>query len=360
MGLLYGRAGRLPAKNGGFRPGQDNVCHEVLRPVSAKALSDMCNCQDAPGSPPLNVPSRDVLCAPKTYHVCRFDKQRQMELDEGDISVQMQSELESICGHCGLDMDGDMDGDGAFDDWTAFAGGSHHACTPQICEAELGCTAYSYECPAREEEFRARLQSSAEEDSGLSAADMIASNMSRFEMHILLLEEGESECAYDTQGRLTSLNISAIGVENKVDALVDAGVLRVATAADQTDMADRADRLLRPSRSGTHLNLNLSLTTTAGCETSTRKDCDMAAMEMNDCNLVVQRNVDVRERMQQECLAIIGGAQILGALILVCTCLHFARVFFTHHLQGKLTTDPVVGGAAHSSLQLQQVSSARP
>ena len=86
----------------------------------------------------------------------------------------------------------------------------------------------------------------------------------------------------------------------------------------------------------------------------------MAVMEMNDCNLVVQRNVDVRERMQQECLAIIGGAQILGALILMVTCLHFARVFFTHYLQGKLTTDPVVGGAAHSSLQLQQVSSARP
>ena len=80
----------------------DQVCDEAMQPRSARMVADVCNC-DA-----VEVTAKGVLCEPKTYHVCRFDRATHMQMvanarartgrTGGRLTPEMEKAKEETCG----------------------------------------------------------------------------------------------------------------------------------------------------------------------------------------------------------------------------------------------------------------------
>jgi hypothetical protein len=54
MGLLYGRAGRLTAENGGFRPGQMKTLHGAITNTASPTLRLSADVRWQPGADPVD------------------------------------------------------------------------------------------------------------------------------------------------------------------------------------------------------------------------------------------------------------------------------------------------------------------
>lgn len=200
----------------------DVTCGILRTEGEEKIIVEACRCMKE-GELESSAGNLDDFCKPKSYHVCEsplVDEIRSYELDSGTLSAEVVSQIHS-CRWCGLNLDGDVDGDNVVD---------HAPCTPEDCLSK-NCRYETKTCPSREEDFEDEMNEYVEAERALREG--VDADLATF-VFLQGPAQGIDECRYDDDGRLTSLNFTARfdRPDAQVDHYIDTGVLRLTHETD--------------------------------------------------------------------------------------------------------------------------------
>jgi hypothetical protein len=286
----------------------DRACGAIRREGTMQQVAELCRCVKETEGQAVERELRSAerflpvdSCKPKNYHVCEsplVDMYPTVTvLTSSGLTNTEQSEIWSRindCRWCGLNLDGDEDGDGVID---------NTPCTPDECKS-LNCRYETKTCPPRRENF--------EDD--MAIVSPVPPNF----------QSGQEidECHYDDEGRLTSLNMTA-PIEHPdtlVDHYLDTGVLRLTHGTDSgLDYVLERGGLVFANISGINVGLNSSATT-------------------GNCSMGVQRTRREAEMLVHECWVIITTGNVMLALLTATISYHYSRVFYSVHLSDCATS----------------------
>ena len=309
------------------------ACGVIKQQGSQQLAVAGCRCMKEQGV------ARDVdldWCKPKDYHICEsplVDTLPSLDVDSLSEDAR-RAILQQIntCRWCGLDLDGDLDGDHVID---------HVPCTPEQC-TYMHCRYETKSCPAKQADFE-------DEVNELEEAGRALDGGLHFAMRHFATGQQVDECHYDDEGRLTSLNITARAEQpqSAVDYYLETGILRL---THETDSG--LDWVLERGGSvfGNITEINAGLNSSA-----TQGNC---AMDVRQVQLEA-------EILEHECWVIITAGNVMLNLLTAVISYHFSRVFYSLYLNdcapsrgdtGHVRMDDVPGGA----LGVQGGSRARP
>ena len=301
----------------------NEACGVIEKQGSQQLAVAGCRCMKEQGV------ARDVdldWCKPKDYHICESPLVDTLpSLERDSLSEDARRELLhqiNMCRWCGLNLDGDLDGDHVID---------HVPCTPNEC-TDMNCRYETKTCPAKQTDFDDEIDELEEAERAFGVGLNIA--MRRFASG-----QQVDECHYDEEGRLTSLNITARieqQPQSAVDYYIDTGVLRLTHGADSgLDWAlERGGSVF-----GNISDINAGLNSSA-----TQGDCAMDVRQ-------VQLEADI---LEHECWVIITTGNVMLNLLTAVMSYHYSRVFYSLYVNdcapsrgdtGHVRMDDVPGGS---------------
>lgn len=287
----------------------NETCKDVAVDAQGEALASACRCLkeqslgagDAPGAVFSVVDSK--LCAAKQYHTCDLPELPPARSQE---ETRLRITQMNDCRWCGLNLDGDVTGDGVIDSTP---------CTPDEC-LDLGCAYETHLCPAAEEDFIHSLDLQAAAASALLAGN--ESTALRLRHYFQIEIEGFDECVYDEEGRLLSLNITASGPHSAVDDYLSQGVFTLTEQVDE-----------QVEQSGMRGGWSVDSDLAAAANSS---------VGLGECYVeTIQMSSEAR-RFEKECYAVIWGINIFVNFVTMLLCFHYARVFYSLYLDKTFAT----------------------
>lgn len=285
----------------------DRACGAVEREATVQQAAALCRCIQETDAEPFLSPDS---CKAKSYHVC---ESRLVDTyptaaalaSSGLTEIEKQQMWHQIndCRWCGLNLDGDENGDGVVD---------HSPCTPDECRS-MDCRYETKVCPLRREEFEDDMDNSGEAVRAVRFSSDYSSVALNFQAQS---GPGIDECHYDNEGRLTSLNMTAPieHPQSLVDYYLDTGVLRLTHGTDMgLDYVLERGGLVFANATGIHAGLNSSAT-------------------LGNCSMDVKRTQREADMLVHECWVIITTGNVMLALLTAIISYHYSRVFYSVHI----------------------------